>query len=172
MKRSLLDYLGIYAMEYSGSPTELFLLFRQQQTYCGVQLTSVREVLSLSHQPIHPVPNTPPFVLGLTNLRGEILAVADLGVFIGTEARVDWQELNSRLLIVEAPSPQDGRSSKIRMGLAVSQVEGVVSLKTDRIVSAMDVKEEIAPLLRGLYHHEERLLMILDIEAIAGSNRW
>ncbi len=159
-------------MEYSGSPTELFLLFRQQETYCGVQLTSVREVLSLSHQPIYPVPNTPPFVLGLTNLRGEILAVGDLGVFIGTEARVDWQELNSRLLIVEAPSPQDGSSTKIRMGLAVSQVEGVVSLPTDRIVSAMDVKEEIAPLLRGLYYYEKRLLMILDIEAIAHSNRW
>lgn len=159
-------------MEHRVSPKELFLLFRQQQTYCGLQLIAVREVLSLTEQPIYPVPNTPPFVLGLINLRGEILAVADLGIFIGTEARVDGHELNSRLLIVEAPSPQDGISTKIAMGLAVSQVEGVVSLKTDRIVSAMDVKEEIAPLLRGLYHYEEKLLMILDIEAIAHSHRW
>lgn len=171
MNRSVIDSLASLPIEHSGSETQLFLLFQQQKTDCAVDLMTVREVLALNHQPINPIPNTPPFVLGLTNLRGDILAVADLGFFIGTEARVDWHSLTSRLLIVEAPS-QDGSSPKIRLGLAVSQVEGVVSLHPDHIVSAMDVKEEIAPLLRGLYHKEDRLLMILDIEAIAHSNRW
>lgn len=172
MNRSIIDSLGSHSIKNSGSQTQLFLLFQQQETYCAVDLMTVREVLALNSQPIHPIPNTPPFVLGLTNLRGDILAVADLGFFIGTNTKVDWDSFSSRLLIVEAPDNQEGSGAKIRMALAVSQVEGAVALQPERIVSAMDVKEEIAPLLRGLYHYEDRLLMILDVEAIAHSNRW
>ena len=169
MNPSVIDSLASHAIH---SSSQLFLLFRQQKTYYAVELTSVREVLSLNNQPINPVPNTPAFMLGLTNLRGDILAVADLGMLIGTEGQVDWHSLDSRLLIVEAPHPEDSNATKIRMGLAVSQVEGVISLKPDRIVSAMDVNEEIAPFLRGLCHYETRLLMILDVEAISMSDRW
>jgi purine-binding chemotaxis protein CheW len=172
MNRSVIDSLASHSIKNSGSDTKLFLLFQQEETYCALDLMTVREVLALNTQQINPIPNTPPFVLGLTNLRGDILAVADLGFFIGTNTKVDWYSLSSRLLIVEAPAHQDGSVTKIRMALAVSQVEGVISLQPDRIVSAMDVKEEIAPLLRGLYHYETRLLMILDVEAIAHSNRW
>lgn len=172
MNYSKLDNLASHSITNSGSQTQLFLLFQQQETYCAVDLMTVREVLALKSQPINPIPNTPPYVLGLTNLRGDILAVADLGFFIGTNTKVDWYSLSSRLLIVEAPDPQDASGTKIRMALAVSQVEGVIALQPDRIVSAMEVKEEIAPLLRGLYHYQNRLLMILDVEAIAHSNRW
>lgn len=171
MNPSVIDSLASNPIKHSGSRTRLFLLLQQQKTYCAVDLISVREVLDLKNQPINPIPNTPEFVLGLTNLRGNILAVADLGFFLGTESQIDWQSLSSRLLIIEAPD-QDRSYTKITIALAVSKVEGVVSLQTDYIVSAMDVKEEIAPLLRGLYQYEDRLLMILDIEAIAHSNRW
>jgi chemotaxis signal transduction protein len=60
----------------------------------------------------------------------------------------------------------------MRMGLAVSHVEGVLSLDPDQIVSAAEVSEELAPFLRGLYDCQGRLLMIVDVEAIAHSDRW
>ncbi len=131
----------------------------------------MREVLSLKEQPISPVPNTLPFLLGLTNLRGEILAAADFGVFAGIES-VDIYHPSSRILVVEAPDPRDVRLSRMRMGLAVSRVEGVLPLNPDRIVSALDVSPELAPFLKGLYNSQGRLLMIVDVEAIAHSERW
>lgn len=153
------------------SGTKQFLLFGQGGSLFGIELEAVREVLSLSEQPISPVPNTQPFLLGLTNLRGEILAAADFGRFTGIEP-VDTHHPSSRILVVEAPDPRDVRLSRMRMGLAVSRVEGVLSLNPDRTVSAVDVSPDIAPFLKGLYNSEGRLLMIVDVEAIAHSERW
>ena len=153
------------------SGTKQFLLFGQGGSLFGIELEAVREVLSLKEQPISPVPNTLPFLLGLTNLRGEILTAADFGVFAGIES-VDIYHPSSRILVVEAPDPRDVRLSRMRMGLAVSRVEGVLPLYPDRIVSALDVSPELAPFLKGLYNSQGRLLMIVDVEAIAHSERW
>ena len=153
------------------SGTKQFLLFGQGGSLFGIELEAAREVLSLKEQPISPVPNTLPFLLGLTNLRGEILAAADFGVFAGIES-VDIYHPGSRILVVEAPDPRDVRLSRMRMGLAVSRVEGVLPLNPDRIVSALDVSPELAPFLKGLYNSQGRLLMIVDVEAIAHSERW
>ncbi|MBW4678839.1 MAG: chemotaxis protein CheW [Microcoleus vaginatus WJT46-NPBG5] len=153
------------------APTQQFLLFGQEESLFAVELITVREVLCLNDQSISPIPNALPFVLGLTNLRGEILAVGDFGRLIGAEP-VDTQHSHSRILVIEAPEPQDVSLRVMRMGLAVSRVQGVLSLNTEEIVSAVEVSEELAPLLKGLYDSEGRLVMILDVEAIAQSERW
>jgi len=153
------------------SGTKQFLLFGQGGSLFAIELEAVREVLSLKEQPISPVPNTLPFLLGLTNLRGEILAAADFGLFAGIEP-IDTYHPSSRILVVEAPDPRDVRLSKMRLGLAVSRVEGVLCLNPDRTVSAIDVSPDLAPFLKGLYNSEGRLLMIVDVEAIAHSERW
>jgi purine-binding chemotaxis protein CheW len=52
------------------------LEFRLAQERCAVEIRHVREVVPL--QDLTPVPCTPPFVLGVVNLRGRILPVLDL----------------------------------------------------------------------------------------------
>lgn len=131
----------------------------------------VREALASAEQPISAVPNTPAFLLGLMNLRGEILPVADFGQFTATEP-TNLKHSHSRILVFETTNPQHSRSLTLRFGLAVSKVEGVLPLFPDHVVSAAEVSEELAPFLRGLYDCEGRLLMILDVEAIAQSERW
>lgn len=137
--------------ETGTNETKQFLVFGQGGSLFGVELDSVREVLSLKEQPISPVPNTLPFLLGLTNLRGEILATADFGCFTGI-APVDTHHPSSRILVVEAPDPRDVRLSRMRMGLAVSRVEGVLPLNPDRTVSAVDVSADLAPFTAYLFY--------------------
>ncbi|HNJ40221.1 MAG TPA: chemotaxis protein CheW [Acidobacteriota bacterium] len=48
------------------------------ETY-GIELTSVREIIPLKE--LTPVPCTPPFVLGLMNIRGQLLSVISLKKF-------------------------------------------------------------------------------------------
>lgn len=151
--------------------TRQFLLFHQGESLFTVEVETVREVLNIQDYPISPVPNSPEFLLGLTNLRGEILAVADFGRFIAVQP-VNLDTGNSRILVIEAPDPQDVRLPLMRMGLAVSQVTGVVLLNPDHIVSAVDASEELMPFLKGLYYHQGQLLMMIDTEAIAHSERW
>lgn len=50
----------------------------------GIESRFVREVARLTR--FTPVPGTPPFVLGVTNLRGEILALFDLRHLLGVVA--------------------------------------------------------------------------------------
>lgn len=151
--------------------TRQFLLFGQASSLFAMDLGTVREVLNPAMQIVSPIPNSPSFLLGLMNLRGEILAVADFGRFTATVS-TDLQHPHSRILVLETVDPQNVRSLPIRLGLAVTCVEGVASLCPDQIVSAAEVSEELAPFLRGLYDNNGRLLMILDAEAIAQSNRW
>ena len=148
-----------------------YVLFAQTKSVFAVDLMGVKEVLPSREQPITAVPNTLPFLLGLTNLRGEILAVADFGKFINAEA-VDRFAEETRILVVEAPNASDVKLPTMRMGLAVSRVEGVVPLDPDEIVSAEETSEELVPFLRGLYNYRGRLVMVLDVEAIANSDRW
>lgn len=165
--------MTVLSVPASATPTAVhqFLLFKQRASYFAIELTRVSEVLCLKDQPIAPVPNTAAFVLGLTNLRGEILVIADLGRLINSGA-VELQQAQSRILILEVLDPQNLKSLPLHIGIAVSQVEGVVSLQSDQIVSAIDVSPELAPLLKGLYDYEGRFLMILDAEAIAQSEHW
>lgn len=148
-----------------------YISFAQDRGRFAIALTSVREVLFLGKQHITPVPNTQPFLLGLTNLRGEILAVADFGRFLGLKP-VDATREESRILVVEAPDPRDLTLPMMRVGLAIARVEEVVSLNPDKISSAVEADAEIVPFLQGLYNHQGHLLTIVDVEAIAHCPRW
>lgn len=57
---------------------EDFLVFRIGGEHFAIQAVSLRQILE--SPPIVPLPNAPPHLLGIINLRGEILAVIDLRV--------------------------------------------------------------------------------------------
>ncbi len=148
-----------------------YVIFEQEQTRLAIALTSVREVLRLSEQPLTPIPNSPDFVLGLTNLRGDILTVADFGKFLGLPP-LNLNHADSRILIVEAPTPQDSTRSVIILGLAVSHVDTVVSLDPQQMRSAAEASASLVPFLQGLYNHQGQLFSVIDIEAIATCSGW
>ena len=64
----------------------------------AVESTCVREVYPLTE--LTPLPCTPPFVMGIMNVRGDILAVIDLQVFLGLPAGSPVQR--DHVIIVES----------------------------------------------------------------------
>ncbi|NMG58191.1 purine-binding chemotaxis protein CheW [Geitlerinema sp. P-1104] len=148
-----------------------YVIFNQDQTRLAISLTSVREVLRLSDQRLTPIPNSPGFVLGLTNLRGDILTIVDFGKFFGLQP-LNPHHADSRILIVEAPSPQDPTRSVIPLGLAVSHVDTVVTLDPQQMRSAAEASASLVPFLQGLYNHQDQLFSVIDIGAIATCSRW
>jgi purine-binding chemotaxis protein CheW len=66
-----------------GEMIELVVFVLAGERY-GIESRLVREVARLTR--FTPVPGTPPFVLGVTSLRGEILALFDLRQLIGVVA--------------------------------------------------------------------------------------
>jgi purine-binding chemotaxis protein CheW len=71
------------APPHAGDVLELVGFVLAGESY-GIESRFVREVARLSR--FTPVPGTPPYVLGITSLRGEILALFDLRPLLGVVA--------------------------------------------------------------------------------------
>jgi purine-binding chemotaxis protein CheW len=92
------------------------LLFEIAGRRHGAPLSAVREVFALG--PLTPVPGAPSAVAGLTNLRGQVIPVVDLGRLWGqTPHRL---HLGDPVVLVQ--------SAEIRVGLVVDQVLGLSRL--------------------------------------------
>ncbi len=152
-----------YASSAAAKP---YLLLEQSGNRFGIELAALREVIPLVDPPITPVPNTLPLVMGVFNLRGEILAVVDFGDLIQEEP-TSRQTPQSRIIVLEIPQPKRSTEAPVRFGLAVAGVGGVVSLQVDRIYSAAEMGSILTPFLQGLYTWREQLLMLLDVRALA-----
>ena len=117
------------------------------ETY-GVETCHVREVCQLKD--LTGVPCTPPFVAGVMNLRGQILAILDLRKFFELPAQ-GLTELN-RVIVL--------RDSDNELGLLADSIDGVLPL------TASDLQEGL-PTLTGIRERflkgiTGRMLAVLD----------
>lgn len=88
-------------------------------------VTHVREVIDLDE--VVPVPGTPGDVIGVRNLRGQILPVIDLTALLGIERTAPPRQL----LIAE--------SNGQRAGLAIDEVSGIADLPDPATDSESDL---------------------------------
>jgi purine-binding chemotaxis protein CheW len=101
-----------------------------------------------------PVPNAPAYVDGVVSVRGQVIPAVSLRARFGF-ARAE-HDLRSRLIVVRA----QGRT----VGLVVDGAREFASIRPDMI---RPLPEGIGGLsgryLRGIAHHGERLLLIVDV---------
>jgi purine-binding chemotaxis protein CheW len=104
----------------------------------GVNILLAREI-SVIHD-ITPIAKSPDYIMGLMNLRGQIITVIDPSYFLHNRGR-DCEK-NSRLLIFKG---NEEIKSLIRMQLVPSDVclgTDPLALKIDRIDNVVDVDED------------------------------
>lgn len=133
---------------------ELHLLtFTLDREEFGIPVTQVREVIRVSE--ITRVPQAPPHVRGVANLRGRVLAVVELRSRLG----LGPAELTprSRVVVVEVR----GRV----LGLLVDAVSQVTKVPESSVVPAPDeVVSADAAYLTGVARWQSRLIILLDLE--------
>ena len=120
----------------------------------------IGEVLELSTVPkFTPLPNVPDFVRGVTNLRGEVLAVIDLRILLGI--RIGNDIVRERMLVVRPPGTDS------IAGLIVDSVRGLIR------ISNQDLREPAGPLedpvmnyLAGVTEFEDQVLHALDLRKL------
>jgi purine-binding chemotaxis protein CheW len=115
--------------EFIDSPTEQYLSFRLNEDWYAISVYQLVEILPF--QRITRVPSIPDHILGVINLRGEVLSVVDLKRFFGLAQ--DEPIEDQAIVVVE--------HGEVRTGLLVDAVEDLVDLALN------DVAEE--PLLAG-----------------------
>ncbi len=148
--------LGRAPREEAEAQLEIVEFLLAHEKY-GIEPRYVREIFRL--KTLTPVPCTPPFVRGVTNLRGEVLSVIDLKKFfdLPDEGLTDF----TKVIVL--------RSDAMELGLLADSVIGARSIPLDEIQPPLptltDIREEY---LRGVT--EERLA-ILNAERIVCDER-
>jgi twitching motility protein PilI len=127
----------------------------------------VREILSPSPDRITPIPNISPLMLGVMNLRGQVIWVADLGQFLGDHVPLNTDRNEIPVVAIEGED--------IILGLAVEQIVGTDWLATDTLRVPLDIPDAMAPFLQGewlLDAATNHSLKLLDTFALLRSARW
>lgn len=121
----------------------------------------IRNVVEIQHIPgITEVFHCPEFVVGVVNIRGNIIALLDIGLFfeLGTTKLND----DSKMVILQ----HDEKDA----GLVADRMNGAKWIKNDKIQSPPPTVAGISSRwLKGVVQKEEGPLMILNIKAIFSS---
>jgi len=132
----------------------------EQETY-GVNVMQVQEVLRYSD--IAPVPGAPSYVLGIINLRGNVVTVIDTRSRFGLMP-ADVTD-NTRVVIIE--------SDKQVIGILVDSVAEVVYMKASEIEMAPNVgTDESAKFIKGVCNRDEELLILVDLDKLLSDDEW
>ncbi len=124
------------------------------ETY-GINVMRVQEVLRVTE--IAPVPGAPDYVMGIINLRGNVVTVIDGRQRLG----LPQKELDdsTRIIVIE------GEGQVI--GILVDAVAEVVDIDTAEIDTAPGVgSEESARYIQGVTHCGDALLILVDIDKL------
>lgn len=151
-----------------------FLRFRLfPETTLLLPVSQLTEVLTVPISQIIPIPEMPPWVMGVYNWRGEILWMIDLGALLGL---TPWHQQTQvapahRAIVLQsiAPSTASTKGHRHRLGMVVSQVEEIEWCDPREIQIPPDaaVTPSLAPFFRGYWLTPQTdMLVVLDGEAI------
>lgn len=122
---------------------------------CGMDILQVQEINKLME--MTKVPQSPDYVIGILNLRGQIVTIIDLGKKLGLGA-TDLG-LDPRNIIVNVPGEH--------IGLLVKSISDVVMADPDRIEPAPANMNGIqGNFFTGVYKTENKLIGILETNEV------
>ncbi|MFM1886357.1 MAG: hypothetical protein RL026_1514 [Pseudomonadota bacterium] len=156
----------------SSSPEDLTLLkagIRQMLTFrlgdetYGVDILRVKEIRGWS--PVTRIPQSPPHVLGVLNLRGEIVPIIDL------RARFDLPSAAfTPVTVIIVLSVRTAEGSK-ECGLVVDSVSDVVDLEASALRPAPGMSASgNADYIESLATVEDGMLILLNVDTLVGSD--
>lgn len=128
-------------------PVLQWVTFRLENETYGINVMQVQEVLRYSE--IAPVPGAPSYVLGIINLRGNVVTVIDTRLRFGLSTADTTDQ--TRIVIIEAENQV--------VGILVDAVAEVVYLRQSEIETTPNVgNEESAKFIQGVCHKNDDCL--------------
>jgi len=139
--------------------TDQYLTFLLGDEEYGVDIMKVQEIRGWDGATA--IPNTPDYVLGVSNLRGMVVPIIDLRL----RFQLPKAEFNSStvVVIVKVASETGERT----MGLVVDAVSEVYNLPEEAIGDTPDLGGAISTnFVKGLATVDEKMIILLDIDLL------
>ncbi|MBF6033824.1 Chemotaxis protein CheW [Pseudomonas fluorescens] len=145
----------------SEDPILQWVTFKLDNETYGINVMRVQEVLRYTE--IAPVPGAPSYVLGIINLRGNVVTVIDTRQRFGLSTGEISD--NTRIVIIEA--------DKQVVGIMVDSVAEVVYLRQSEIETAPNVgNEESAKFIQGVCNKNNELLILVELDKMMSEEEW
>ena len=135
-----------------------YLSFQLGDEQYAIEVLRVREIVKIQH--ITAVPETPPDVRGVINLRGKVIPVVDLRIKFGMPEREYGQR--TCIIVVELNGSSGGP-----MGIIVDEVSEVLTLADSDVQDTPDFGNGVeTPYLLGLAKVKDTVKILLDIDQV------
>lgn len=147
--------------EQSESNGKEYLVFILAEQEYGIDILKVQEIRGYEAQAVTRIANVPPFIKGVTNLRGIIVPIVDLRIkFSLEEVSYDHQTV---VVILNLESRV--------VGVVVDGVSDVLMLQKSQVSDAPQFGSTIlsTEYLNGIGTLDERMLILVDIEKLMTS---
>ena len=141
-----------------------YLGFQVAEEEYAIEILRVREILE--YDTLTRLPNTPPSVRGVFNLRGRVVPVLDLAVKLGRDA----SPITKRSCVVVVEAHFAGRPTV--MGVLADAVSEVLHLPASELEPPPAFGARVgADCLLGLGRAGRRLVLVLDIDKLLATDR-
>jgi purine-binding chemotaxis protein CheW len=142
------------AAPQGGEGRELISFRIGAQEFC-VDIMEVREIRGWS--PATALPQAPPFVRGVINLRGAVLPIVDLGARLG----LGTAEPTARHVIIVAQVQNQV------VGLLVDAVSDILTVTDDMVQPTPDVASDmVRAFVRGLLAIDGRMVSFISLDRV------
>lgn len=122
----------------------------------GIDIMKVKEIAKFGN--FTYVPNTPPFVAGVYNLRGDIISIIDLRMMFNLPTPEGEKSVEDGLIL---------RLDSNQIGVIVDQIDKVVGISSASIQPPHPIFGDInIKYISGVVENEGRLYIILDVERV------
>jgi purine-binding chemotaxis protein CheW len=147
------------AMTVVSAESEEYLSFMLGEEVFALDISKVREVLD--YRPVTSIPQTPDFILGVINLRGNAVPVVDMRQRFGMGATE--RSVNTCIIIVEV----DVSGEPTVLGAMADAVKEVFELSADEVEPPPRMGTNLdVTYLKGMGSRNDEFLLLLDIDKV------
>jgi purine-binding chemotaxis protein CheW len=140
-----------------------YLTFALANEEYGLEILKFREIIG--YMDITNVPQTPMFVKGVINLRGQVIPVVDLRLKFSMEEA----EVTEQTCIIVVEIEQDERT--FQTGIVVDHVQEVLDIAEDQIEDAPQFGSAVdTNFIMGMGKIGEDVKILLDIDKVLGGD--
>ena len=139
-----------------------YLTFALAEEAYGLEILKVREING--YMDITPVPQTPAYVKGVINLRGQVIPVIDLRAKFGMEPK----EVTEETCIIVVEVSRNGQ--KTDTGIVVDRVQEVIYIAGEQIQDTPEFGVTVnTDFILGLGKVGKSVKILLDIDKVLAS---
>lgn len=140
----------------SGNRNLQIVVFKLGNEEYGLHIDQIKEVVITPN--ITRMPQTPSYVRGVSNIRGNVIAIFDLEDRFNLVRSQTAVQKNKYTLVVE--------SEDVKMGLLVNEVPNTVTVNAANLDESVSIINDInteSNYIKGIIKHNDRLIILIDI---------